>query len=53
MIYHVIETPCFPARWKVESVRWPGHDNATLNYFRDKEKAQAECDRRNAAEGKK
>jgi hypothetical protein len=45
--YHVIETPMFPNKWKVEQIKWPGHDNSTCNYFADKQKALNEAHRRN------
>jgi len=45
--FHVIETECYPAKWKVESTQWPGTDNGTHNYFRKKEDADIEANRRN------
>lgn len=47
--WYIKETSCWPAKWKV-TFDWQGQDfgsNATLNYFRDKEEAQREVDRRN------
>ena len=44
---HVVDTPCYPARWKVESVKWPGRDNSTCNYFRLRGDAVAEAAKRN------
>jgi len=43
--YQVFETPCFPAKWKVG--RSEDDSNATHNYFRDKQDAMREADRRN------
>ena len=47
--YHVVETPCYPAKWKVEPIDRPG-DNATSNYFRTWQNAWREAERRNAKE---
>ncbi len=47
MKYKVIETPCFPCKWKVESIMWPGQNNSWTEYFKTKEEAQKETDKRN------
>jgi len=49
MNYKVIDTPCRPRRWKVESVRWPNGNNSWTNYFVERKDAQNECDKRNSA----
>lgn len=43
--YRVFETSCFPAKWKVG--RFEDDDNATCNYFRDRDDAQQEANKRN------
>lgn len=45
--YHVIETPCYPASWKVDCIKHPGSDNATYLYKRAREEAQKLCDQMN------
>jgi len=49
--WYVIETPCWPASWKVTcSGPWGREDfgsNDTSNFFRSAAKAQAEADKRN------
>ena len=53
--WYVLETLCYPAKWKV-TFDWMGEehgDNDTSNYYRDREEAQREADRRNAAEASK
>lgn len=46
-VYKVIDTPMYPARWKVETSNTPGHDNSAHNFFINKENAAKECKRRN------
>jgi len=48
--YKVIDTPMWPNRWKVESVQWPGRDNSTTEFFKERSDADRECDRRNERE---
>lgn len=43
--YRIFETPMFPAKWKVG--RFEDDDNATVNYFANRNEAQAEADKRN------
>lgn len=45
--YRVIDTPCRPRRWKVESVPWPGRNNSWTEYFVDRGDAEREVVRRN------
>lgn len=45
--YEVIETPCFPNKWKVENMCNPGSDNSTHLYFNDRNVAQQACDQLN------
>jgi hypothetical protein len=51
--YIVVKTPCYPCSWKVireSDFRSNGHhggSNWTSNFFRTKEEAQKEADRRN------
>jgi hypothetical protein len=47
--YRVFETQCYPASFKVG--RFEEDDNATLNYFRLRSDAEAECVRRNCVNG--
>lgn len=51
-MYHVIETPMYPAKYKVEDKKWPGSDNSWCNYFRTRKAAQTEADKRNKAQQK-
>lgn len=44
--YQVFDTPMRPARWKVG--RFEDDDNSACNFFRSKEEAQAEADKRNS-----
>lgn len=53
MRYHVIETDCFPCKWKVESIQFPGRDNSTHLYKKTVEEANALCDYLNALEEKR
>ena len=48
MEWKVIDTPCRPKRWKVESVQWPGRNNSWTEYFEDRYAAELECSRRNS-----
>ncbi len=50
-LYQVFDTPCFPARWKVG--RFEDDDNATVNYFRDRDEALREANKRNAAKARR
>jgi len=43
----VIETPMFPAKFKVCRIGKELEDNSTHNYFRSKEEAWNEADKRN------
>jgi hypothetical protein len=45
--WSVGDSPCWPARWRM---LWNGKaiSNATSDFFRNKEDAEAEADRRNA-----
>lgn len=45
--YRVIDTPCYPCRWKVESVQWPGRNNSFTEFFPDRGDAEREANRRN------
>ena len=44
--YKVIDTPCWPDRWKVVPVGNYRQDNAACNYFPSYQAAQLECVRR-------
>lgn len=51
MLWYVLETPCWPATWKVTRDGPRGQkdwgDNATFNFFRLPEKAEKEAKKRN------
>lgn len=47
MEYEVIQTVCWPAQWKVESVKWPGRNNSFTEYFVNQLDACKEAQRRN------
>ncbi len=44
--YYVIETPCFPRKYKVVNDFYK-QDNATCNYFKDEWEAELEAEKRN------
>jgi len=46
-MYVVIETQCYPCKWKVEHTRWPNND--LRNFFVDYTAAVTEAKRRNKA----
>jgi hypothetical protein len=48
--YYVEKSSCYPAQWKVRSSR--DNDNSTHNYFRNREDALAEAERRNQRQPK-
>lgn len=50
MPYEVKETPCFPAKWKVQPLPPLGDDNSTGLFFRERPNAQACADAKNHAE---
>lgn len=43
----VIETPCWPAKWKIIQSNCRVEDNTLSNFFRSKQDAQKEAHRRN------
>jgi hypothetical protein len=46
--WDVVETPCYPCAFTTRAgAHW---DNSTSNFFRTREEAQTEADRRNAKE---
>lgn len=47
MKYIVIDTPCRPRRYKVESIQFPRSNNSWVEYFVNKKEAEKECERRN------
>ena len=47
-MFKVIETPCYPNKWKVERDKWP--TNSICDYCADREKAEQEAARRNEKE---
>jgi hypothetical protein len=54
--WYVLETPCYPAKWKVTFawyVQDDCGDNDSSNYYRDQAAAQLEADRRNTREQEK
>jgi len=50
MKYRVIDTPCWPDRWKVVPIGNYRESNALTNYFPSLAAAQAECIRREKKE---
>lgn len=47
--WYVIDTPCFPARWKVVNDFYL-MDNATYRYFKDEVEAHKEANKMNKHE---